>query len=413
MSKAVPPRVPLPRAYWVLWSGTLVNRAGTFVEPFAVLYLTSQRGFSPSQVGIALVAYGAGAAVSQIVGGWAADHVGRRSTLVWGMTAAGLSLALLGAARGLAPICAAAFLVGLASDVYRPASNALVTDLVGPGERRRAFALLFWAVNLGFSLAAVAAGFVAGISYALLFAIDAATCLGFAGVVFVGIRKDPPRPPPANADRPAGYGTALRDPVMLALVALTVLEATVYFQNAITLPLAVTHNGLRPRDFGLILAVNGVLIVAAQPVAVRLLHRYDRLRVLAAGSALVGVGFWLTLFAGSVPAYMGTVVVWTLGEIATAGLVGSLVADLAPPEARGRYAAVWGSSFGLATLFAPLFGTWTYQYLGPVTLWTACLVVGLLVAAGFVALGPPVRRRTAGLSAASFTDGANDGGGDG
>jgi hypothetical protein len=69
---------------------------------------------------------------------------------------------------------------------------------------------------------------------------------------------------------------------------------------------------------------------------------------------------------------------------------------------------VWGSSFGLAALFAPLFGTWTYQYLGPVTLWTACLLVGLLVAAGFVALGPPVRRRTAALWAASPDD--SDGG---
>ena len=242
---------------------------------------------------------------------------------------------------------------------------------------------------------------MAGVSYILLFAVDAATCLGFAGVVFVGIRRDPPRPPPADADRPAGYRTALRDPLMLALVALTVLTATVYFQNTITLPLAVIHAGLPPRDYGLVLAVNGVLIVALQPFAIRVLRRYDRLRVLALGNALLGAGFWLTLFAGSVPQYMATVVVWTLGEIATAGLVGSLVANLAPPEARGRYAAVWGSSFGLAAMFAPLFGTWTYQYLGPGALWTACLVVGLVVAAGFLALEPSVRRRaTAGLPAA-------------
>ncbi len=388
-----PAAEPLPRAYWVLWTGTLVNRAGTFVEPFAVLYLTSQRGFSPSQVGLALVAYGLGAALSQIVGGWAADHAGRRATLVWGMAMAGLSLALLGAARGLGPICAAAFLVGLASDVYRPASNALVTDLVGPQERRRAFALLFWAVNLGFSLAAVTAGYVAGISYTLLFAIDALTCLAFAAVVAVGIRHDPPRPPAADADNPAGYRTALRDPVMLALVALTVLSATVYFQNSITLPLAVTHDGFPPRDYGLVLAVNGVLIVALQPLAVRVLRRFNRIRVLAVGSAMIGIGFWLTMFADSVAAYMATVVVWTLGEIATAGLAGSLVADLAPPEARGRYAAVWGSSFGVATLLAPLFGTWTYQYLGATAVWVGCLIAGLVVAAGFLAMQPAVQRR--------------------
>ncbi len=100
---------------------------------------------------------------------------------------------------------------------------------------------------------------------------------------------------------------------------------------------------------------------------------------------------------------MGTVVVWTIGEIATAGLAGSLVADLAPPEARGRYAAVWGSSFGVATLFAPLLGTWAYQYAGEPVLWGACLVAGLVVGAGFLAMQPAVHRRTGALATAAAT----------
>jgi MFS family permease len=385
--------VPLPREYWVLWTGTLVNRAGTFIEPFAVLYLTSQRGFTPSEVGIALVAFGFGAVHSQLVGGWTADHIGRRATLVWGMVACAVCIVLLAVARGLGPICSAAFLFGLASDLYRPASNALVTDVVEPPQRPRAFALLFWAVNLGFSVASVAAGFVAGISYTLLFVVDAATCLVFALVVLVGIRADPPRPPALDLENPAGFRTALRDPVMLALVGLTVLSASVYFQNTVTLPLSMLSDGLQPRDYGLVISINGILIVALQPFAIRLLGRFDRLRVLAAANVLLGVGFWLTDFATSAWGYAGTVVVWTLGEIGTAGLVGSLVADLAPPEARGRYQAVWGSSFGLATLVAPLVGTRLYQYVGPSALWAACLLGGLGAAVGFVMLQPSVRRR--------------------
>ena len=115
--------------------------------------------------------------------------------------------------------------------------------------------------------------------------------------------------------------------------------------------------------------------------------------MLAVSNVLLGVGFWLTDFANSSWGYAGTVVIWTLGEIGTAGLVGSLVSDLAPPEARGRYAAVWGTSFGVATLTAPLLGTRLYQYVGPTALWTACLLGGLLAAAGFVALQPSVHRR--------------------
>ena len=35
----------LPRSFWVLWSGTLVNRIGYMVEPFLAYYLTGIRGF--------------------------------------------------------------------------------------------------------------------------------------------------------------------------------------------------------------------------------------------------------------------------------------------------------------------------------------------------------------------------------
>jgi MFS family permease len=386
-------RSPLPREYWVLWTGTLVNRAGTFIEPFAVLYLTSQRGFTPSQVGIALVAFGAGAVLSQLVGGWTADHIGRRATLVWGMVACAVCITLLAVARGLGPICSAAFLFGLASDLYRPASNAIVTDLVEPPQRPRAFALLFWAVNLGFSIASVAAGFLAGVSYTLLFVVDAATCLVFALVILLGIRVDPPRPASLDLENPAGFRTALRDPVMIALVTLTVLSTTVYFQNTVTLPLAMLDHGLQPRDYGLVIALNGILIVALQPFSIRLLAGFARLRVLAVSYVLIGVGFWLTGFASSSWGYAGTVLVWTLGEIGTAGLLGSLVSDLAPPEARGRYAAVWGTSFGIATLIAPLVGTRLYQYVGPSALWTACLAGGVVAALGCLVLEPTVQRR--------------------
>jgi hypothetical protein len=32
----------LPKGFGVLWAGTLVNRAGTFVAPFLTIYLTER-----------------------------------------------------------------------------------------------------------------------------------------------------------------------------------------------------------------------------------------------------------------------------------------------------------------------------------------------------------------------------------
>src|SRR5215469_2695468 len=70
----------LPRPFWVLWAGTLVNRLGTFVEPFLALYLTGTRHLSLAEAGAVLAAYGAGSVPSQLIGGSLSDRIGRRAT---------------------------------------------------------------------------------------------------------------------------------------------------------------------------------------------------------------------------------------------------------------------------------------------------------------------------------------------
>ncbi|MEL7363554.1 MAG: MFS transporter, partial [Bacteroidota bacterium] len=53
-----------PRAFWVLWVGTLVNRLGLVVVPFLTLYLTTERGLRPSMAAALLSGYGLGAFLS-------------------------------------------------------------------------------------------------------------------------------------------------------------------------------------------------------------------------------------------------------------------------------------------------------------------------------------------------------------
>jgi MFS family permease len=392
-----PAAPPLPRAYWVVWAGTLVNRVGTFVEPFLVLYLTQERGLSPSQAGWVLAAYGVGSLPSQPIGGWLADHLGRRRTLLLATLAAAAALLLLGAARSSAAIAAASLLLGFFGDMYRPASSALVADVVAPDDRPRAYALLFWAINLGFSVAGVTAGLLASRGFGLLFVVDALTFAAFGVLVYVLIRRDPPRdrwgsPPAEPSGR--GYGVVLRDGLMLRLCAITSLNAVVYIQGLIVLPLATTAAGLSLAAYGVIAATNGIVIVLVQPVVAARLRRHDRLRVAALSMVVLGVGFGLTAFADSLAGFIATVVVWTLGEVLLAGIPPALVADLAPSDARGRYQGVFGLSFSLAFVVAPLLGTTVYERSGDL-LWAGCLVLALAAAAGFLSLRGPLAARSA------------------
>ena len=71
--------------FWVIWSGTLINRTATFVRPFLVLYLTGAEHRSLTTAGAVVSVAGFGSLVSQPVGGFLADRYGRRWTLAGGM----------------------------------------------------------------------------------------------------------------------------------------------------------------------------------------------------------------------------------------------------------------------------------------------------------------------------------------
>jgi MFS family permease len=163
----------LPGPFWALWAGSLVNRLGQFVLPFLALFLTHARGYSIAQAGAVLTAMGFGSAVSQPLGGMLADRIGRRRTMAGGMGAAAAALVALGAAHGLPALCITAFLFGVTADIYRPASSAAIADLVEATLRPRAFALMFWSLNLGFAVATLLGGYLADKGYWLLFAGDA------------------------------------------------------------------------------------------------------------------------------------------------------------------------------------------------------------------------------------------------
>jgi len=391
----------LPESFWYLLAGAFVNRLGYMVEPFLALYLAGPRNLGASTIGVVLAAFGAGAFASQPIGGYLADRFGRRSTLVGGMIGSAASFMLLASVRDLALIAVAACLSGLTIDLYRPAVSAMIADLVAPENRAKAFALLYWAINLGVAVAGVTGGLLAARSYWLLFIVDAATCLAFAVLI---ARKVPETRPPRQAGEQGGYGQAVRDGLLLTLAAAILLGTIVYMQCFVTLPLAVAADGLGPEAYGLIYAVNPIVVIVAQIGVLRVIDRLPGVPTLAISAVIMGVGFGLTAVASSVPFYMLTVVVWTLGEIGFNAVGPAMVADIAPAHLRGRYNGVIGMSFGAAALVAPLVGTQVFENYGETALWAGCLVLSIVSAAVTLAMGPAVKRRMTTLSEAKLAE---------
>jgi MFS family permease len=379
----------LPRPFWVLFAGTVVNRLGQFVEPFLTLYLVRGRSLSLTTAGALVTCFGVGSFLSPILGGWLADRAGRRNTMVGGLLGTAASMGLLAVARPLWVIGVTAFLTGVTIDLYRPAASAAVADLVDAKDRTRAFALIYWAVNLGVSVSGVVGGVLAAHGWWLLFTLDAATCVIFAVVVARGVPESRPK---RLAGEAGGFGPVLRDRLAVALAAMSLVSGVVYLQSYVGLPLAMTGDGLSPAAYGVAYAVNPIAVLAIQPFTLRWLGARPPAIVYSASSLMVGVGFGLTFFAHSTIAYGATVFVWTLGEIGYNAIAATIINTIAPESMRGRYNGLVGLAFGGASMLAPFLGTWSL-HLGRGALWGGCFVINLLVALFALSLGPSLRRR--------------------
>ncbi|EPD57133.1 MDR family MFS transporter [Streptomyces sp. HGB0020] len=401
----------LPREFWWLWTSTLVNRLGAFVATFMALYLTVDRGYSASYAGLVASLHGLGGVVSSLGAGVMTDRLGRRPTLLIAQSSTAASVALLGFMQHPVAIAAVAFLVGMASNASRPAVQAMMADIVRPEDRVRAFSLNYWAINLGFAVSSMAAGFIAEVSYLAGFLIEAGMTAVCAVVVFLKLPESRPQRTAKDlatgeATDEVGLGTVLRDGRYMGVVGLSFLVAVVFQQGAVGLPVAMGEAGFTPADYGMAIAVNGILIVALQIPVTRLIESRDPRRLLVVSSLLAGYGFGLTAFAGSVGLFALTVCVWTLAEIVNAPTQTSLVVRLSPVHGRGRYQGMYTLSWSLAALVAPLVSGLIIDRFGAEWLWGLCAVVGTVAAVGYGVLMRRLPTATTATAVPATTTGA-------
>ncbi|HEY1792713.1 MAG TPA: MFS transporter [Opitutaceae bacterium] len=368
----------LPPTAWILFGGTFLNKFGTFVVPFLALYLTS-RGFTFAQAGIAIGAYGVGNVFATIIGGHLADHIGRRKTIILSMFSGAATMMMLSQAASYPSILAASALCGLAGEFYRPASSALLADLVPAANRVTAYSAYRMAINAGFAFGPATAGFLAGRGYFWLFAGDAATSALF-GLVAIFALPEVPHPPENRGSWLEASRTLLADRRLLRVLLAALGIALVFFQMNCTFGLAVTGAGLSLREYGLLLSMNGAMVVLIELPLTTITTRHPPLSVIALGYLVIGIGFALTAFASTLAAFAACIAIFTFGEMAAMPVTSAYVAGLSPRHMRGRYMGAYGLTWTVAQVVGPGLGMALFSRSAPVY-WAACGAIGIASAA--------------------------------
>jgi len=384
----------LPRAFWALFGGIAAARLGFFVVPFLSFWLVADRGLAPGDVGLVMTAFGVGWALSTPLGGWLADRLGRRAVIV--ASGAGAAGAYLGiaAVHAVAWLVVAALFVGATFDLYRPALQAAITDAVPAAARTRALGLLYLAMNASRMIACAAGGAVANTGeFAILFVANAVVNIAFGAVIWRAVPAD--RPTRAQGGS-GGLRMALADQRLVVFTLATFAFYTIHTQSMVALPVVFAHAGATPLIYGVLLALDPLVVVVCQVGAQAVLNRIPALVTCAAGVTAVGVGLALSGLSPNLAWMTCTLPIWVIGEMAFLTAAPGVVAALAPDRSRGTYFGIWGATQGAAAVLAPLLAA-TASATGRTDLiWSGGALAGLLTTATLLAMYSRERQQAGG-----------------
>lgn len=374
----------LPRAFWVIFAGTFINRFGTFFYPFLTVLL-KLRGFPLGEIGLAVGCFGLGGALASFAGGWFADRFGRRNSIILGSFSNAAFIFTLYWASGLPAIMLLTALAGFAGGFFHPASNALVADLVPEPLRLRAYSAMRMAGNAGFAFGTATGGFLVKNATFLLFAGDALTTATY-GLLAVFLLPHGLRHTSQQVQWKEALIRLRGDGRFWALGFAQFCAALVFAQFSTSYSLEVISRGLTldvfgshltaERIFGTLIGWNGVMVVLCELPMTRITQRFPPRQVMCLGYLLIGGGFALNAVHLGLGGLLAGMTLFTFGEMFAIPMSSVWIAQIAPESMRGRYIGALATTWAMANIVGPEIGLQLYGVYPPL-LWVFCGSLGI------------------------------------
>lgn len=340
--------------------------------------------------------------IGNLLGGALADRLGRRPVMLLGASLQTVMFVLF----AMSPshwIDYAAFIgIGLGGTIYKPASSAMVADLVPAQDRRQVFATFTTANNIGAVLGpALGAIFFFQYRHELLWTCAFVLLLYFIAIYFMVHETLPQSAKRMEHSKSMshvfkeqwkGYGIIFRDKVFLvyilagifSLVTIMQLDLylAVYVINYVPSQALFTWNGdsfmLTSKEiFGWLLGLNGLLFVLFILPVTKWFRNWRERNVFILSSLLSGVGTFALGLNTNIWFLFFVTIIFTFGEIVRSPVTESFISRYAPEHARGQYMGANSLQFSIGRFLAPMtvfLSTWV----PPMGIFSIILVFALI-----------------------------------
>jgi predicted MFS family arabinose efflux permease len=378
----------LSRNNWLLGIVMFINRCGTMVQPFMALYLTKVLHYEVTYAGYAMMCYGVGAVTGGYLGGKLSDKIGFFYVMFGSLFCGGLLFIALSFVKIFLAFCAVTFVLGMVGESFRPANSSAIAYYSSPENRTRSYTVHRLAINLGWGTGLALGGWVAGISYTLIFWVDGLTSIAAGIFLFFFLPK-----PSKNREQKHEHDnaqknstSAYRDGVYLFFILLVILFSICFFQLSATMPLYYKDVvKLNERGFGFILSINGILIALVEMALIYYLEgKRSGLTYISWGIGLLAFSFlMLNIFPPLAWVAVASMIILTFGEMLTMPFMNTFWISRSQNHNRGEYAGLYTMAWSVAQIFSPVIGTQIIDHFGYSVLWYFVTALGLFVLFGF------------------------------
>lgn len=300
--------------------------------------------------------------IGSLFGGALADQLGRRPVMLLGALLQTVMFVLFAMSPSYWIDYIAFIGIGLGGAIYKPASSAMVADLVPAQNLRQIFATFMTANNIGAVLGpALGAIFFFHYRQELLWTCALVLLLYFIAI-YIMVHETLPHSAKSLEgltlithvfkEQWKGYGIIFRDKVFLvyilagifALIPIMQLDLylAVYVINNIPAQALFTWNGdflmlSSTEIFGAVLGLNGLLFVLFIIPVTKWFRNWKERNIFILSSLLSGLGTFSLGLNNNIWFLFFVTIIFTFGEIVRSPVTQSFISRYAPKHTRGQY----------------------------------------------------------------------------
>lgn len=371
-----------PPQFWLLFWTTLLFRASfAMMWPFTTIYVRQKLDISVSVATLLLSVQAVASLLSVMAVGSLMDQFGRKGAMILGVFAEAFVLIGMAFSTQFPVWVVLMAMHGALYPIFGVGVNTMVTDIVQPEQRASAYALNRMVSNAGIAIGPMIGGLLAQVSFQLIFLSIAVIFVVLAVIMQLSLEETVPRnTETTSTTNTKGYGTILKDRLFLQIFGAYIVILIAYTQVFVLLPLYTQENfGLRESQYTLLFTLNASMVVFLQYSVTRQTQQFRTATLLIAGAVLYMVGVTSITWDSTLPMFLLSMGIMTLGELVMLPTLMTLVGNLAPVNMRARYMGVFSLGYPVASGIGPVMGGLVNDHIAPTAIWT---VAGLFAAVG-------------------------------